>query len=190
MHFTRPFSPFTTDGNTAALYHLDEGTGDVVGDASGGNSHGTRMYGGSPAGPEWSSRAAPAGHRPRRATLEQVISGAGRPVAIANAAGDRRLFVVDANGRILAYEVTASGPLTFLGTFLDIQDRVLCCGERGLLGLAFHPNYAANRYFYVYYTAKANSGIGLSNGDLVIARYRAPTARRRIPSIRTPRASS
>ena len=69
--------------------------------------------------------------------------------------------------------------LNFLGTFLDIKEdpyaRVLCCGERGLLGLAFHPNYAVNRYFYVYYTAKANSGLGLEDGDLVIARYRAPT---------------
>ena len=77
-----------------------------VGDASGGNSHGTRMYGGSPAGPEWSSEAAPLDSA-RRAALEEVISGAGRAVAIANA-GDR-LFVVDANGRILAYQVTPEG---------------------------------------------------------------------------------
>ena len=67
------------------------------------------MYGGSPAGPEWSSEAAPL-DSVRRAVLEEVISGAGRAVAIAHA-GDR-LFVVDANGRILAYQVTPAGDST------------------------------------------------------------------------------
>ena len=174
--FTRPFSPFSSsEGNTAALYHLDEGSGDTVGDASASNSDGLRQFGGSaPAGPEWSSEAAPLDSA-RRVTLDQVASDAGRPVTIANA-GDSRLFVVDANGRILAYQVAAGGALTPLGTFLDIQDRVLCCSERGLLGLAFHPNYATNGYFFVYYTHKDNGA--LQDGDIVIARYRAqpPTA--------------
>lgn len=55
---TPPAAPFVTDAYTAALYHLDEGAGNVVHDtsgASGGPSDGTREYGGSPAGPEWSS---------------------------------------------------------------------------------------------------------------------------------------
>jgi glucose/arabinose dehydrogenase len=164
--FTRPFGAFTTDASTAALYHLDEGAGESVGDASGGGSHGAREYGGSPAGPEWSSQAAPLDSAPRVA-LEQVIAGLSRPVAIANA-GDGRLFVVEADGRILAYQATEDGPFELLGTFLDIRDRVKCCGEQGLLGLAFHPSYAANRYFFVYYTAKTG------NGDVVIARFRAP----------------
>ena len=162
--FTRPFSPFVADGQTAALYHLDEGAGDVVGDSSGGNSHGTRMVGGTPEGPEWSFEGAPL-DTTRRATLEQVLSGAGRTVSLAHA-GDDRLFVVDANGRILAYEVTLDGPFGAPSTFLDITDRVLCCGERGLLGLAFHPDFAGNRYFFVYYTRK-------DDGDVVIARFRA-----------------
>ena len=166
--FTRPFSPFSPDGSTAALYHLDEGTGGTVGDASAGSSHGTREFGGTvPAGPEWSSDTAPL-DTARRVALEQVISGLTRPVAIANA-GDGRVFVVEADGRILAYQVTAHAPFTFLGTFLDIQDRVLCCGERGLLGLAFHPSYASNGYFFAYYTREGD-------GDVVVARYRAPTA--------------
>src|SRR5262249_33725495 len=94
--FTRPFGVFTPAANTAAIYHLDEGTGNAIGDASGGGSDGTREYGGSPAGPEWSSDGAPLDPA-RRVALEQVAAGAGRPVAIANA-GDDRLFVVDANG--------------------------------------------------------------------------------------------
>ena len=165
--FTRPFSAFSSDASTAALYHLDEGAGDAIGDASGGGSGGVRRVGGDPAGPEWSSETAPLDSA-RRVALEEVVSGAGRAVAIAHA-GDDRLFVVDANGRILAYRVSEEGPFELLGTYLDIQDRVLCCGERGLLGLAFHPSFATNRYFFVYYTRE-------SDGDIVIARYRAPTA--------------
>lgn len=53
--FTPATSPFTPDSDTAALYHFDEGSGDVVGDSSGGGSHGTRNFGGSPAGPVWSA---------------------------------------------------------------------------------------------------------------------------------------
>ncbi len=57
-NFIRPSRPFTTDVNTVALYHLDEGAGDVIGDASGavgGPSPGIRRFGGSPAGPVWST---------------------------------------------------------------------------------------------------------------------------------------
>jgi glucose/arabinose dehydrogenase len=165
--FTRPFSLFAPDGSTAALYHLDEGAGNVIGDASGGGSHGTREYGGAPPGPEWSSNAAPL-DTARRVALEQVVSGLTRPVAIAHS-GDDRLFVVEADGRILVYQVTEDGPLTFLDTFLDIHGLVACCGERGLLGLAFHPSYASNGYLFVYYTRA-------SDGDVVLARYQAPTA--------------
>jgi hypothetical protein len=56
--FTPPSGPFTTDASTAALYPFDEATGNHVGDSSGaagGPSHGTRQFGGSPAGPLWST---------------------------------------------------------------------------------------------------------------------------------------
>lgn len=56
--FVPPRRPFVPDAWTAALYHLDEGQGDVVGDASGapgGPSDGERRFGGTPAGPSWSS---------------------------------------------------------------------------------------------------------------------------------------
>lgn len=48
--------------------------------------------------------------------------------------------------------------------FLDITNRVSCCGERGLLSVAFPPNYATKNYFYVNYTNVA--------GNTVVARYR------------------
>jgi glucose/arabinose dehydrogenase len=48
--------------------------------------------------------------------------------------------------------------------FLDITSRVLSGGERGLLSVAFHPQYATNHFFYVYYTTQ-------TNGDIRIERY-------------------
>jgi len=64
-------------------------------------------------------------------------------------AGDERLFAVLQAGRIrIAYPDGSLLPTDFL----DIQDRVLDGGERGLLGLAFHPAYATNGYFFVNYT--------------------------------------
>ncbi len=52
--FTRPTQPFTVDGSTAALYHLDASSGTVVSDAV-GTSHGFLRVGGSPQGPLWST---------------------------------------------------------------------------------------------------------------------------------------
>ena len=72
-----------------------------------------------------------------------------------------RLFVTEQAGVIRVIE---NGELR-TEPFLSITDEVLCCGERGLLSVAFHPDYATNRRFFVYYTDGA--------GDLVIARYRA-----------------
>jgi hypothetical protein len=60
--FTRPATPFLPDANTVALYHFDEGGGDLIIDTpgvSGGPSHGVRRFGGSPAGPEWVVSGAP-----------------------------------------------------------------------------------------------------------------------------------
>jgi hypothetical protein len=57
-NFTRPTQPFVADANTAALYHFDESSGDNIYDTSGalgGPSNGVRRYGGTPAGPEWST---------------------------------------------------------------------------------------------------------------------------------------
>ena len=66
------------------------------------------------------------------------------PVDIANA-GDGRLFIVERAG-IIRY-ATLDTPAASAPTFLNITDRVGLGGEGGLLGLAFHPNYASNGYF-------------------------------------------
>jgi len=94
--------------------------------------------------------------------LQLVASGLASPVTLANAGdGSKRLFIVEQTGRVGIH----NGAVVLPAPFLDITNRVLSGGERGLLGLAFHPSYAANGFFYVYYTSQPN-------GDIVIARYR------------------
>lgn len=99
-------------------------------------------------------------------TWTKVYSGLSQPVDITSARdGSGRLFVVQQDGRI---RVVRNGVL--LATpFLDLRGAVTFSGEQGLLGIAFHPQYATNRQFYVNYTRTAD-------GATVVARYTAPTA--------------
>jgi hypothetical protein len=71
-----------------------------------------------------------------------------RPTVITHAADDR-LFVAEEAGRI--WIIKGSGAAATKTLFLDIVDLVKDGCERGLLGLAFHPDYAENGYFYVNY---------------------------------------
>ena len=92
--------------------------------------------------------------------LQQVAGGLTQPLFVDAPAGDQRLFVVEQPGRI---RIVSGGNL--LGeAFLDITDLVGSGGERGLLGLAFHPQYPANGRFFIHYTDGA--------GDTRIAEYR------------------
>jgi hypothetical protein len=84
--------------------------------------------------------------------LETVYDGFNQPTVITAPSGDDRLFVAQRVGviRILDAERELVDP-----AFLDLTDRVLAGGiEQGLLGLAFHPDYANNGRFFVYYTDK------------------------------------
>ena len=74
--------------------------------------------------------------------------------------GTNRLFIVEQGGIIKVLQPGSSTPTVFL----DIHDRVVSGGERGLLGLAFHPDYENNHRFFVYYTQP-------SDGAEVIAEY-------------------
>lgn len=85
--------------------------------------------------------------------LIPFASGLKSPVGITNA-GDDRLFVVEQRGYI---RILSSNGNLIAQPFLNISDRVIYGGERGLLGLAFHPQYASNGYFYVNYIGKGDS---------------------------------
>ncbi|HSO24624.1 MAG TPA: PQQ-dependent sugar dehydrogenase [Chondromyces sp.] len=93
---------------------------------------------------------------PANLDLELVADGFSRPVAVRSAGdGSDRLFVVEQDGRIM---VVADGEV-LAGPFLDIVPQVESGGgEQGLLGLAFHPDYSNNGFFYVNYTHDPGPG--------------------------------
>ncbi len=107
--------------------------------------------------------------------LETVAAGLVAPVVATHAGdGSGRLFIAEQRGQILILDAATN---LLSPPFLDISTLVtnLSAGydERGLLGLAFHPGYATNRKFYVYYSAP-KSGPGL-NHESILAEYLAST---------------
>jgi glucose/arabinose dehydrogenase len=103
---------------------------------------------------------------PTAIQLQTVLSGLSNTVFVTHAHdGTNRLFIIEKVGRIRVAQPGA----TTTTVFLDISSRVLSTGnEQGLLGLAFHPQYASNGRFFVYYT---RPGSGAANGTLTIAEY-------------------
>src|SRR6266550_8580263 len=89
-----------------------------------------------------------------------ITTGLNAPVFLTQPLNDGRIFVVEQAGRI---RVIRNGALQTT-PFLDISSRVLSGGERGMLSVAFHPQYATNHFFYVYFTTQ-------SNGDIRIERF-------------------
>jgi len=108
---------------------------------------------------------------PPAIVLQPVASGLSRPLYVTNA-GDARLFIVQQNGQVL---ISQNGSL--LGTpFLNITSMVNCCGEQGLIGLAFHPNYPATNFIFAHFTSNGTplpDGTPAAVGDNVIMRFTA-----------------
>jgi hypothetical protein len=80
--------------------------------------------------------------------IETVVSGLDYPVYATSPPGDPRLFVVEKGGYVRIVENDTLQP----GVFLDVHTLVSGGSEQGLLGLAFHPDYAGNGLFYISYT--------------------------------------
>ncbi len=102
----------------------------------------------------------PEGYVYSYATLEPIASGFASPLQIAIPPdGSGRMFVVDQAG--LIYIIDSSGAL-LPDPFLNISDRLVTLNpngdERGLLGMAFHPDYATNGRLFVYYSAPLRAG--------------------------------
>ena len=93
-------------------------------------------------------------------TFVPISAGLSGPVFLTQPLNDGRIFVVEQPGRIRVVRdgVLQSTPL------LNLTTRVLSGGERGLLSVAFHPQYTTNHYFYVYFTSQ-------TNGDIRIERF-------------------
>lgn len=95
--------------------------------------------------------------------LQDHITGLSSPVLLTHAGdGTRRKFLLEQGGTI---RVAQPGSTTHT-QFMNITARVLSGGERGLLGLAFHPQFETNSYFFVNYTRQ-------TDGATVIARFTA-----------------
>lgn len=121
-------------------------------------------------GPNWASatvnydpsnRGSPgAENRPEVAlTAVGVATGLDEPVYLTSPPGDDRLFVVEQTGAVRIIE----GGQVLVEPFLDLAPRISSGGERGLLSLAFHPDYATNGYFYVNFTGP--------DGDTEVERF-------------------
>jgi glucose/arabinose dehydrogenase len=95
----------------------------------------------------------------QEAALQPIATGLNQPVALTHA-GDTRLFITEQVGTIRIYDALGLRATPFL----DIRSIVLSGGERGLLSVAFHPQYRDNGLFFVYYTNR--------NGDNSVARYK------------------
>lgn len=94
-------------------------------------------------------------------TFESKASGLSQPVDIVEERSvAKRIFVVEQGGTIRI--INGSSFLT--KPFLNVTDSIIAGGERGLLSLAFHPDYATNGYFFVWYNEKVN-------GDVTLARF-------------------
>src|SRR5438552_15252333 len=95
------------------------------------------------------------------------------PVGFASPPGEAiRLFVVEKKGRIVVITNLAAPSRTI---FMDISGQVTSGldsdigGEEGLLGLAFHPGYATNGFFYVFYTGDGSTAEGGGRHGIVLA---------------------
>ena len=96
-------------------------------------------------------------------TLAPIATDLDAPVFLTAPKDDPRLFIVEQPGRIRILQDGALRP----EPFLDNASQISSGGERGLLGLAFHPAYATNHRFYTYATAQT--------GDLQITEWTAST---------------
>ena len=91
--------------------------------------------------------------------LESFLSGLSSPIFLTNAKdGSNRIFVVQRGGIIKVVQPGSTTPTDFL----NISSKVSTSGEGGLLGLAFHPQYASNQRFFVYYARTGDGAIQIS----------------------------
>jgi glucose/arabinose dehydrogenase len=99
---------------------------------------------------------------PPMITLQPFVSGLSSPLFVTNAKdGTKRLFILQQGGIIKVVQPGSNTPTDFL----NITSRIVSGGERGLLGLTFHPEFTTNGYFFVNYTRAGD-------GATIIARYK------------------
>jgi glucose/arabinose dehydrogenase len=105
----------------------------------------------------------PNARTPPTMAASMIVSGLENPLYLTSAPGDpRHLFILEKRGLVKVYDTATNQTL---GTsFLNVSTQVATDGEQGLLGLAFAPDFATSRTFYVYLSTTA--------GDVEIREYR------------------
>lgn len=95
--------------------------------------------------------------------LQTRYSGLSAPIFVTHAGdGSKRIFIVQRAGTILVVQPGSNTPTSFLNiTSLTTTD-----GERGLLSMAFHPQYETNRRFFVYFTRASDGAIQISEFEV------------------------
>jgi len=102
----------------------------------------------------------PAPTNPGEYELERMPGSYSAPLHVTSPPGDERLFVVERGGRV---EIIDDG-VALSTPFINISSMITSGGERGLLGMTFHPDYSSNGRFFLAYT-----DLG---GDLIVGEFR------------------
>jgi glucose/arabinose dehydrogenase len=143
-------------------------TGPTTGQPSASSEFGSGLPPVSPGGPSSAAPSIEARFDPAGLTvgLETVVGGLDAPLAVTSAGdGSGRIFVTEQGGQI---RIVRDGKLV-ASPFLDISTRITSGGERGLLGLAFHPDFPTDPRIFVNYTD--------TNGDTQVSSFRADPTR-------------
>jgi glucose/arabinose dehydrogenase len=97
---------------------------------------------------------------PPSIALREVLGGFSQPIEMVSAKdGSGRMFVAEQTGKIRIVEGINLTPTIRTTPFLDVAGIITAGGERGLLGLAFHPQYDTLGYFYVFYTRAGDAAL-------------------------------
>ena len=153
--FAVPEQPFVPDANTAALYHLDEGAGNTIGDSSaavGGPSDGVRRYGGSPAGPVWSTDT------PFTAQTFAVAAAPSRRAVDAGDAVTYTLSLDPVGGFSGVVQLSSSSPSPSL-TVKVVPDSVTPPGQATLVITDTHSGPLVPGLWYTIPISAASNGI-------------------------------
>ncbi|AGN00292.1 glucose/sorbosone dehydrogenase [Salinarchaeum sp. Harcht-Bsk1] len=123
-----------------------DGTGDGAPDGAGGGQDGSD---------DGTDAEVPLQNVPDSIALDTLVDGLQAPVGIEFSPDSERAYVLEQGGRILALD--GSGSLLD-SPVLDLREPIVAGGERGLLGLALHPEFASNRQAFVRYSAPSREG--------------------------------
>lgn len=160
----------TTGGDTTGMMGSTTSSGGTSTSTEGGPATtGTSTTGGG-GGPGTQADCSPAEGEVPILTLTEVTGGINVPVDLTHPPGDDRMFVISLEGTV---HIIKDGQLVQT-PFLSLGNKVAVGGapgdERGLLGIAFHPDYAENGLFYLHYSA--GQGVpGAETSDTVIEEY-------------------